>query len=157
MYGHTDQEMSVHTDNGDQIMNLSVVRNLLFTPADRPERFEKAVAVGADGAILDLEDGVGLPSKQRARDAALQFFQMPHAAKQGFIWVVRLNHITTEDGLSRPPSLRPTIRPSRRGSRPAASSHAALAPSQSLRNDVRISGSFPAARPRDPHRDGAQD
>jgi citrate lyase beta subunit len=80
-------------------MNLSLVRNLLFTPADRPERFGKAVSVGADGAVLDLEDGVGLPSKQKAREAALQFFQAPPAAPQGFMWVVRFNHVTTEDGL----------------------------------------------------------
>jgi citrate lyase beta subunit len=80
-------------------MNLSLVRNLLFTPADRPERFKKAVSVGADGAVLDLEDGVGLPSKLRAREAALQFFQSPPASSPGFIWVVRFNHVTTEDGL----------------------------------------------------------
>src|SRR5215470_2822689 len=81
------------------MLNLSVVRTLLFTPADRPERFEKAVAVGADGAILDLEDGVGLPAKQKAREAALQFFQGQHPAPQGFVWAVRFNHVTTEDGL----------------------------------------------------------
>ena len=81
------------------MVNVSLVRNLLFTPADRPERFEKAVAVGADGAILDLEDGVGLPSKEKARQAALKFFQTPPAAPQGFIWAVRFNHVTTEDGL----------------------------------------------------------
>ncbi|HTT40829.1 MAG TPA: CoA ester lyase [Burkholderiales bacterium] len=81
------------------MMNLGLVRNLLFTPADRPERFGKATAVGADGAILDLEDGVGLASKQKAREAALQFFNTPHAAPDGFIWAVRLNHVTTEDGL----------------------------------------------------------
>jgi (S)-citramalyl-CoA lyase len=80
-------------------MNLSLVRNLLFTPADRPERFGKAATVGADGAVLDLEDGVGLPSKLKAREAALQFFQSPLAAPHGFIWVVRFNHVTTEDGL----------------------------------------------------------
>jgi (S)-citramalyl-CoA lyase len=81
------------------MLNVGLVRNLLFTPADRPERFEKAAAVGADGAILDLEDGVGLPSKQKAREAALQFMQAPPTAPQGFIWAVRLNHVTTEDGL----------------------------------------------------------
>jgi citrate lyase beta subunit len=79
--------------------NLSLVRALLFTPADRPERFEKAVAVGADGAILDLEDGVGLPAKHKAREAALQFFQAPPAAPPEFVWAVRFNHVTTEDGL----------------------------------------------------------
>jgi citrate lyase beta subunit len=75
------------------------MRSLLFTPSDRPERFAKATAAGADGAILDLEDGVGLPSKQKAREAALKFFQAPPAAPQGFAWAVRFNHVTTEDGL----------------------------------------------------------
>jgi (S)-citramalyl-CoA lyase len=81
------------------MQSLALVRNLLFTPADRPERFGKAAAVGADGAVLDLEDGVGLPAKQTARAAALRFFETPLAAPEGFIWAVRLNHVTTEDGL----------------------------------------------------------
>jgi citrate lyase beta subunit len=79
--------------------NLALVRNLLFTPADRPERFGKAAAVGADGAVLDLEDGVGLPAKESARQAALQFFESPFTAPAGFIWAVRLSHVATEDGL----------------------------------------------------------
>ena len=32
---------------------------LLFCPADRPDRYGKALAA-ADGVILDLEDGVGV-------------------------------------------------------------------------------------------------
>lgn len=38
----------------------------LFCPADRPDRFGKALAA-ADAVILDLEDGVGPTSKDRAR------------------------------------------------------------------------------------------
>jgi (S)-citramalyl-CoA lyase len=53
----------------------------------------------AKRAVLDLEDGVGLPSKQKAREAALRFFEAPTPAPADFIWAVRLNHITTEDGL----------------------------------------------------------
>ncbi len=41
---------------------------LLFVPADRPERYGKAFASGADAAIVDLEDAVGLSGKDRARD-----------------------------------------------------------------------------------------
>jgi (S)-citramalyl-CoA lyase len=81
------------------MQNLALVRNLLFTPADRPDRFPKAVTAGADGAVLDLEDGVGLSSKQAARQAALRLFEAPPASPKEFIWAVRLNHITTEDGL----------------------------------------------------------
>jgi len=41
---------------------------LLFCPADRPDRYGKALAA-ADGAILDLEDGVGAAGKEAARTA----------------------------------------------------------------------------------------
>ena len=44
-------------------------RSLLFVPGDRPERFDKAAASGADALILDLEDSVGAANKQAARDA----------------------------------------------------------------------------------------
>ncbi|QOD04681.1 CoA ester lyase [Pseudarthrobacter sp. BIM B-2242] len=43
---------------------------LLFCPADRPERFQKA-AERADAVILDLEDAVAPADKQRARGAIL--------------------------------------------------------------------------------------
>jgi (S)-citramalyl-CoA lyase len=92
MSGYTD-------DRRSKMQHLALARNLLFTPADRPDRFGKGPTVGADGAVLDLEDGVGLPAKQTAREAALRFFEKPLAAPDGFIWAVRLNHITTEDGL----------------------------------------------------------
>ncbi|MBB6181920.1 HpcH/HpaI aldolase/citrate lyase family protein [Pseudorhizobium flavum] len=41
----------------------------LFVPADRPERFEKAAASGADAIILDLEDAVAPQRKDAARVA----------------------------------------------------------------------------------------
>ncbi|KNH15376.1 citrate lyase [Arthrobacter sp. ZBG10] len=43
---------------------------LLFCPADRPERYQKA-ADRADAVILDLEDAVAPAEKQRARGAIL--------------------------------------------------------------------------------------
>jgi citrate lyase subunit beta/citryl-CoA lyase len=43
---------------------------LLFCPADRPERFQKA-AERSDAVILDLDDAVAGPDKQRARGAIL--------------------------------------------------------------------------------------
>lgn len=43
---------------------------LLFCPADRPDRYGKALAV-ADGVILDLEDGAGADRKDAARAALL--------------------------------------------------------------------------------------
>src|ERR1700722_3971977 len=41
---------------------------LLFCPADRPDRYAKALAA-ADAVILDLEDGVGAGGKDAARAA----------------------------------------------------------------------------------------
>ena len=43
---------------------------LLFCPADRPERYQKA-AERADTVIVDLEDAVAPADKQRARGAIL--------------------------------------------------------------------------------------
>ena len=45
------------------------LRSLLFVPGDRPERFAKAVASGADALILDLEDSVVPARKAEARAA----------------------------------------------------------------------------------------
>jgi citrate lyase subunit beta/citryl-CoA lyase len=41
----------------------------LFVPGDRPDRFDKAAAAGADAVILDLEDAVAPEAKERAREA----------------------------------------------------------------------------------------
>ena len=45
-------------------------RSLLFVPGDRPDRFDKAAASGADVVIIDLEDSVADEDKDRARDNA---------------------------------------------------------------------------------------
>ena len=39
----------------------------LFVPGNRPERYDKALAAGADAVILDLEDAVSPEHKERAR------------------------------------------------------------------------------------------
>ena len=45
------------------------LRSLLFVPADRPDRFAKAAASGADALILDLEDSVAPERKPEGRAA----------------------------------------------------------------------------------------
>jgi citrate lyase subunit beta/citryl-CoA lyase len=45
------------------------MRSLLFVPGDRPERFDKACASGADAVVIDLEDAVAPQDKSKARDA----------------------------------------------------------------------------------------
>lgn len=46
-------------------------RSYLFVPGNRPERFEKARAAGADAVILDLEDAVPPDAKPDARATVL--------------------------------------------------------------------------------------
>jgi citrate lyase subunit beta/citryl-CoA lyase len=47
---------------------LSDAYSFLFVPANQPERYGKALASGADGVIIDLEDAVGLDDKAKARE-----------------------------------------------------------------------------------------
>lgn len=44
----------------------------LFVPADRPERYGKAFASGADAATIDLEDAVAPDAKDQARESMVQ-------------------------------------------------------------------------------------
>ena len=64
------------------------LRSLLFVPGDRPERFAKAAATGADAIILDLEDSVAPERKGAARDAVRAYLaaRQPHpsgASREG--------------------------------------------------------------------------
>lgn len=68
-----------------------MLRSLLFVPADRPERFAKAAASGADAIILDLEDSVALPAKPAARDAVAAYLAGPRSSKV----FVRVNPLTS--------------------------------------------------------------
>ncbi|WP_431112839.1 HpcH/HpaI aldolase/citrate lyase family protein [Variovorax paradoxus] len=46
---------------------LALARTFLFVPADRPERHARALASGAGGVIVDLEDAVAPDRKAEAR------------------------------------------------------------------------------------------
>lgn len=48
-------------------------RSYLFVPANRPERFEKALATDADAVIIDLEDAVPVELKVSARHELAQW------------------------------------------------------------------------------------
>ncbi|GGJ98600.1 HpcH/HpaI aldolase/citrate lyase family protein [Pseudomonas matsuisoli] len=65
-------------------------RSYLFVPGDRPERFDKACAAGADVVILDLEDAVTPDKKESAREAIREWL------KGGGKGWVRLNGSDTE-------------------------------------------------------------
>jgi len=68
---------------------------LLFVPADRPDRYAKALASGASGAILDLEDAVSPDRRAFARDQVRAFLGL-HADRSRV--VVRINPADTPDG-----------------------------------------------------------
>ncbi|MGO1246008.1 MAG: HpcH/HpaI aldolase/citrate lyase family protein [Oceanisphaera sp.] len=50
-------------------MDINALQTLLFVPATRPERFDKALASGADAIIIDLEDAVPAAEKEAAGKA----------------------------------------------------------------------------------------
>lgn len=50
-------------------MALFNPRSYLFVPGNRPDRFAKACAAGADAVVLDLEDSVTPADKEKARAA----------------------------------------------------------------------------------------
>lgn len=68
-------------------MNIASARSVLFVPGDRPERFPKALASGADAIILDLENAVAPATKSTARTAIKTFLD---ANRPGAI-LVRVN------------------------------------------------------------------
>src|SRR5918911_455731 len=51
-------------------MSEPILRSLLFVPGNRIDRVPKALAAGADGVIVDLEDAVAPSDKAAARDRA---------------------------------------------------------------------------------------
>ena len=65
-------------------------RTYLFVPGNRPERFAKALATGADRVVLDLEDAVALPAKGEARDAIARWSAQAGDADRARI-IVRIN------------------------------------------------------------------
>lgn len=71
------------------------LRSLLFVPGDRPERFAKAVASGADAVILDLEDSVVPVRKAEARVAVAAYLGAPR--EDGPAVFVRVNPIDSDD------------------------------------------------------------
>jgi citrate lyase beta subunit len=72
-------------------------RSLLFVPATRLDRFEKAAAAGADMVCIDLEDAVATADKETARDTALGY--LAGSLPAGPRWVLRINSPRTELGL----------------------------------------------------------
>ena len=69
-------------------------RAYLFVPGDRPDRFDKAAAAGADAVILDLEDAVEGHAKPQARRSIIEWARAGGALDA--VWV-RINAAGSED------------------------------------------------------------
>ena len=68
---------------------MTLQRSLLFVPGSRPERFDKALAAGADAVIVDLEDAVAPADKLAARESAREWLRPEHSV------VLRINAADT--------------------------------------------------------------
>ena len=65
----------------------------LFVPGNRPERFDKAIASGADAIIIDLEDAVASDDKSKARDHIAAWLATHSGAAERVL--VRINDAAT--------------------------------------------------------------
>ena len=74
-------------------------RSYLFVPGNRPERFAKALASGADALILDLEDSVPLSEKAAARAAVVDWLSTVRPVVPVWVRVNALGHALHEDDL----------------------------------------------------------
>lgn len=59
-------------------METAAPRSYLFVPGNRPDRYAKAIAAGADAVIVDLEDAVPPGEKASARTALAAWLSPEH-------------------------------------------------------------------------------
>src|SRR5271155_1720552 len=85
--------MAVHKSR----RSILSLKSWLFTPATKADRFGRAAEVHADALIIDLEDAVALPDKQKARTAALQYLGQP--AESRLPCALRINAPVTRTGI----------------------------------------------------------
>lgn len=71
------------------------MRSILFVPATGGAMLEKAMASGADGVILDLEDSITPERKGQARAAAVEFLKTVTGKKDRPRLLVRINGLDT--------------------------------------------------------------
>ncbi len=65
------------------------IRSLLFVPGNRPDRFGKALASGADAIVLDLEDSVPPPELAHARKCVGEFLDERDPSAERAVVLVR--------------------------------------------------------------------
>ena len=83
----------VHAHAPGEVMTM--MRSLLFVPADSPRKLEKGMTSGADALIVDLEDSIAPERKVAARAPALAFLKEAGSAKTRPRLLVRINSLDT--------------------------------------------------------------
>jgi len=73
---------------------VTAISTVLFVPGNRPDRFSKALASGADLVCIDLEDAVAPEAKAEARRQAIEAI-----APGELRLALRINGIATEEGV----------------------------------------------------------
>lgn len=73
----------------------AAIKTMLFVPGDRPDRFGKALASGADLVCIDLEDAVAASDKDAARFATIEALATLDRRRVA----VRINGLATAEGL----------------------------------------------------------
>jgi (S)-citramalyl-CoA lyase len=73
---------------------MTGLQSMLFVPGNRPERFAKALASGADCVCIDLEDAVPPEEKVTARAAAIDAVVLDTRI------AIRINALSTRAGLA---------------------------------------------------------
>ena len=102
-------------------------RSLLFVPGSRPDRFEKALAAGADSICIDLEDAVPPQDKAAARAGVIGWLEANSESYPDCAIGVRMNGLDTLDGLKDIIAFSETIGRPNFFMIPKASSYSALA------------------------------
>ena len=73
---------------------LAAATTLLFVPADRPDRFARALGAGADGVVVDLQDAV---RPERRRDARSSVAGLAARRTTDQLVVVRISELDSPD------------------------------------------------------------
>lgn len=82
------------------VVVVSLPRSFLYVPAVKPELFDKGVSGPADAVVIDLEDAVPVPHKDRARENVRRWLDETSrdAAAGSQVWV-RVNADALEEDL----------------------------------------------------------
>jgi citrate lyase subunit beta/citryl-CoA lyase len=76
------------------------MRSMLFVPGDSRRKFDRALTVGADALILDLEDSVAEAAKDAARAETRAMLEAPRGAASRWVRVNALDTGRTLDDLT---------------------------------------------------------